>query len=598
MIAIYLQGGKLDTYEQDIETEYTNFRFREIADNYTNDFTLPKTNNNIRVLQTSGLLDSTSQPFSTSITPAAIQLCGKFVDARLQVVEVRDDEIEICLYETTYPDVIKNKNVNDLIVDDSNTIYPWNVNTLTAYPNDFLTYNYGMHFDSNYAQRHPSKKLNDIIDRLSSTIGFGLPHCDNFNYVIAGKKTVCPQNQTQYIEGYIDSDGVFVLSGGQHITNDMRFDQNSDVKEINFNRSADVTVEVWVAWKGKTTSSQDASFTINHNLNGQNDSRSIQIPNNTYFCRIEHTTQTFHIQNGSIISFSASNSGRMDGFNILAKLTITNYQIEDEDYGEEMQYIGRAPRLVAYDWNANRWMYFYFDASRYICSYRKRNTSTSLRQSITTLFGSFAWFGYYCNLNDFTIAELLCSLQWVEGKKIIAREGQIVFAGDESKTIDGAITATRPSSEYLGKTSVIALKGGDIEVCNIENDFLEDRHPLLESIIAYCYGSIATYKQYSNPQNDDETKECDFEDVEGLMLCKRFHLSPSIVGNYLVPLVFSRLGFDKMTQSVEVEIETLNDELQDADYVFLDGRKYMVVNVSTDLNTRKSNITALLVPTE
>ena len=101
MVTIQINGGTLDVLDgQAMELEVTAMRFSGgIRDAYTNDLSLPKTKNNIKLLDCYNLLDSPNQLYGSKIQPAVLTVDGYMLDVHLQVVEVTDDEITVCLYE-------------------------------------------------------------------------------------------------------------------------------------------------------------------------------------------------------------------------------------------------------------------------------------------------------------------------------------------------------------------------------------------------------------------------------------------------------------------------------------------------------------------
>ena len=128
MVTIQLTGGTLDIgSEQAMELEVTAMRFSGgISDAYTNDIDLPKTRNNIQLLECYNLLDSPNQLYGTQIKPAVLTVDGYMLDVHIQVVSVTDDTITICLYQKILPNDLRDKEIRELIRDDDNSIVVWN----------------------------------------------------------------------------------------------------------------------------------------------------------------------------------------------------------------------------------------------------------------------------------------------------------------------------------------------------------------------------------------------------------------------------------------------------------------------------------------
>lgn len=606
--SIQIEGGSLDLYKQDISWEWTNIRFADgIKDQYSTDVEIPKTMNNMNLLGISGLLDSSSQLFGTHIQPCILGINGTMMDVYLQVVGITEDSITICLYERTLPEEIRGKDVSRLVVDTNNTIVAWNINTLNAYPSFFYKYGYGMPYDNKYAQYHPVMKANRIIDNINNVCGVNVQHVSEDWYVMATRKNVCPQNWRQTMEG-VYSGGKFHIMGGQHITNDLAFSyNNTDNNKITFNRHCVVNINLWVSWHAKSNG-YSIPFVVNHwkAATGTNDTHQLNMRGDLYTNYVDQTQLSFTVEEYDHISFNVIDGSHMNMVRCVADMTITDYNINDDDYGVNMDYVGRLPRLIVYNYAANSYDPLYFDATTYYTSYHERHTSTTKHQKIESPWTSFAWFGYYTNLPEMKVSDFLWGLCWLRGEKIIIEQSALLFVPtNETCVLENAvITEISPQSDKLGMHNYLKFDGQENvqSLMDIDNEWLATDVTLHQSPFGFIREDnqfIGTAKQYSNPEYDEETEgySCDFEEVGFLVWENITHVgNMQVTSEYIKNIQIQTMGLEKLTQSMECTIETRDNTLTDVDYVYLDGRKFMVVDGNTDLNTNETTLTCLLVP--
>lgn len=627
MFGIYLTNGALDVYEQDASWEWTSIRFSEgLQDAYTTDIVIPKNRNNIWLLDAAGLLDRTQQPCGGKIAPCTLSTGRKNIDAYIEVVSLTDDDINICIYEKS----IENTSLKKWFVDDYNSIWVWNTNSRTAYPTIFRQYWNGIGPDTHYSQVHASMPLNDLIDRWSQASGIQIPHADPKHAVVATNKYVCPQNRTQYIEGHWtkDSGEYAVLAGGQHITNDCSFSWSPSETEITFNRDCKVKIKCYYSWKKKSTVTDRFWFNVCKTTPGVPvQALTCYMNSDSYSNRVEWDGMDNVVcREGSTlyVRCPAENLKKYDMLNFVLVLTITDYVITEDDYSNELQYVYRCPRLKVYSndgkftrslngsWTeySDYYQYLYFDYGTIGYHYnRTGHPSEHLAHYFQSEWGSFAYFGFYCNLQDIELKDFLFGLCWFDKKKVVKHPvvdnwcliNQVDFVdADEYQEIEGIITETRISADQLGQNNYI-LQNGESQntpVSTINNGWLEEHKNLHESPFTYTpkkYGAWGCLEQYSKPEHDPDTGEykAQFEEVDGLAI-----LDLGQVNTLLYHPELSTMDFDKMTQSLGVTIETMSNITDLIDYVYLDGHKYMVVDVNTDLDTNLSEINAILLPNE
>lgn len=624
MTQIYLENGQLDLYKQDIEWEWKTVRFSDgMQDQYSTDITIPKNGKNLQLLGAAGLLDRTQQPFGDMLSPCTLSTGQKQIDAYLEVISVTEDEINICVYERT----IDNTNIKKWLVDDNSTIFQWNVDTRSLYPNDFRMYWYGMGYNENAAQLHPYKPLNTIIDKVSQASGITIPHGDPKHCVVATNKYVCPQNKRQVIEGHWtkDSGEYAVMSGGQHVTNDLEWSWSPDVTEIKFNRRCKATINVFYAWEKKGSVTNRFWFNVVRSTPQTPDYVLTCFMNsNQWANRAEwDADNNFTFEQGSTLKVHciSNNLQKYKTLDFVMIIDYRDYDIVDDDYGIEMQYVGRLPRLKVpsndkkYSFGVGQafteyddYQYLKFDGG--VIGYHYNRVSHPAEHAAhyyQSIRCSFCYFGYYANLADIEVKDLLFGLSWLDHKKIakhVIVDNYAIYptvefvSCDESIVVDGIIKETRMSDDRLGQNNYILQtdENPTNPVVTIPNKWLEESVTLHQSPFTYTpkrWGAWGCIDQYSNMEynDEDESYKCDFENVEGFCI-----MDSGQTNTLLYHPEISTMDFEKLTQSIGVTIETTTMMLDFYDFVFLDGRKYFVVEGNTDLNTNITTLTCLLVP--
>lgn len=595
MIRIQLNDEWLDTYaKEEIQLSWTAFRFqKELRSGYTNDLALPKTARNLRLLGTVGLLDSQTQLFGTKTVRCIVQVGLVMTDMMLQVSAVTDTEIRVCLYEICFPEFFKGKSINDMLIDNSSTIWPWKPSSTTDYPDVFLKYNYGMPYDAEKAQYHPVKPLRDILYTTQGNYTMPLPP-QNW-MLMATKKTVCPYNRVQVIEfndTAMDGDD-FKLHGGQHITNDLSMDENT---VVTFNRNhVFCSIKLWVCWRKKWNTTQNK--TMFFNINGQHNWW-INIPSGSTDTGCEvitlSPTQNYEFSEGDTIGFSFPDVNRYEYVSVIAKIEYTaggwyNY-ITKDDFGIELEYVGRDPSLrVAGTIDA------FLPMDGYNHAVHHKNGSLT---QFSTENLSFAYFGYYCNLPEMKICDVWHSLQWLTGNKLSFDHQRLVTyeSPNESDEIQGIITEIRPKSDKIGQKNYIKFKGEDASpVCTIPNEWLSESVTLHESI--FMNAQVPDFDrirlmQYSNPEYNETWRwwSCDFDEVDGLVLAEKDQYG------VLQPIELNTFGFEELNQTMEVSVTTFSPFLRTKDIIWIDGRRYLVVSGKTSMDIQKSELVCFLFP--
>ena len=628
MVTIQIANGQLDVEAtQTIELEIEKIRFTEgIRDPYTNDFDLPKTDNNIRLLECYNLLDSPNQLYGTKIMPSVLTVDGYMMNCYIQVVSVNDDTISVCLYENVLPIELRDKRIKDILHDDWHSIWVWSVNTKTAYNDDFRRYDYGSTYNHYYAQYHAIKHLNDIIGRLSSETGLQLPSTDVDLGLLAQNKYVCPESTHQSIMWTVHSeDNNLVLEGGQHVVNDVAGWNGlskigeSSVTEVSFNRHCTATVNYYITWVKKLTTAHN-TFVLNlRKNNAAIYGRQIETELGGYRNGIMTGSFTMDFEDGDVIEITLDSTSinneqtKFDSLMVNFDIDYSDYDITSEDYGTELVYCGPHPFILGYIAHQNMYDNLPFDGrSVEYKIYRGIDQEPYRYVHIDLPWRGVSYFGYYTNISDITVGELFHSLCWYMGKSIIRTFDGLVFEDcDDAKVIDGYVSEIRPSSDKLGRKNYIIWNGEETAnatpLTEIDSIWLEDKHILQESAFAMVQRGFlgrARIPQYDiTVTHDDEgNKNVDiqYNEIDGTVLM-RYQTAQNTSSHWNLELIpphsLSTLGFENITSATEVTIETFDDEVSDKDFVYLDGRKYMVISETVDLKTKQTTITALLVPT-
>lgn len=594
MLNIILNDEELDLFEDtEIVWQWTAFRFQTaIRDAYSNNFNIPKTNHNIQVLGVYSLLDTPDIQFEGRLQPAVINLNGIIIPIYIQVCSINEKEIEICVYEDKLIYTIKGSELGQ-IKDTPQTIYHWNVNTLTYYPDVFKFYNYGTNYMAQYAQIHPSIKLNDILDKIGQEHNVNIQHTSDLWRIICTKRTVCPENTQQVIEfnttGALEND-TFTLFGGQHITNDL---SASGVQEIIFNRHTEVNMKLWCSWykQGTTTN----AFYVYMKKNG-NSIGVITLNSSSYSYRTLTQTYNLTFEEGDTLSFEFSAGQKYRCVSFVVRMNHSNYDIAEDDYGQDLEYKGRLPRLKS--WNGNSFVYTYFDGGIYYPMDAYNGVSTERL--------SFAYFGLWCNMPKLTVGDLLYSLQYILNARCVQREDTIYFDPFVEKTdeVEGELTNLIFHSSTTGKKNYVRFKDGEDQqnpIVQLQNEWLENKKDWHVNCFKYLKNAVVPQYQLNinvNAEFDpndvehylEEFFHYDYEDFDEPVLL--FFLQP----HNQAPTLHN-FGLDRINNCKEIQFSptVTPPDITELDTIFIDGREYYIIEGEKNFKTDTTNIKALLI---
>jgi hypothetical protein len=404
------------------------------------------------------------------------------------------------------------------------------------------------------------------------------------------------------IEGKCDfttDSGRFMLSGGNHITNDLdiHYGENGQYT-IEFNRNCNITMTFWLAWKSKATA-MSGSFIVSCQQEGapvQN--RSYHVDGDVFRNNVHMFTWTFNAHAGDSMNFNfIAFEGDYTMCNFLCDATITNYQITSDDYDNDLSYNYRFPKLVYWDWEDNKEKTAWWDGSSFTVHSKKKNVSSLFTTTYQTGYRSLSYFGLWANVPNFKLCDFWFSMQWLYGARLtFDHQTTVVWENaDKYSLIEGEILEIRPKSDKLGQKNYIQFNDEEepLEISSIQNQWLQEKNTFHKSTFGMVdsYTSYIVVKQYSNPEHDPDSTEykCDFNDINSLVIVRDD-------GTNLKKIELKDFNLNTLVQSMEVTIKTFTPQLRDKDIVYLDGRKYFVVSCKTDLDTQRSELVCLLVP--
>lgn len=638
---IYINANKLDVVAgQETEITWENMRFTEpVADQWTTDIELPQSGRNIAILGACGLLDGGSANFTQPVRcHLVIEGVGK--DGYLHVTSMTKDTITVACFVNTIPYELYDRELKEFYPRDTpSSTFRWDRftkinNSLVDKDIDMLWYDYNDDYYTNIlAQIHPSVKCSSIVGQIEHISGCTLPVMDSDLYMLATKKVVAPDNNLQCLMGHFrgtsnDSGTKFKIIGGQHITNDMtnswsykdfKWNQywsdwdametlhnqlyNSDIDRITFNRGGLMRMTVYACsdrhvWKLRVLKNGSVMFENNmYRIPTTHGDTPALFTMQDVLC----INRLFTFEEGDVISFDCTNNGGTtlpDDCWITVIMNITGYVVTDDDWNTELKYYP-APFGFAYS---------------YIHGVDKTyglllNQSGEGKGANGALDHSFCYYGAWSNLQSCSVRDFLSGMCWLHGKKLALSRNSLSFApADTAVGIEGYITQIDTYNDKLGQTNTFAFdNGARKEGFPIENTFLEKEVEIHKSPFEATDapdGQTAVFNQYkwdTTMTEPDRTGhswadnvDVDFEQL-GLTVVKRGVVGGvySLVGGPDIDM----MGLDGLHTSTTVKVTTA-DKCFDTDYIYLDGRKYLVADGTWNPDTSICEMTAIEVLTK
>lgn len=602
MLSIILNDNELDLFEDsEIVWQWTAFRFQTVLrDAYSNNFSIPKTNHNIQVLGVYSILDQSDIQFEGRLQPAVMNLNGTIMPIYIQVCSINDKEIEICIYEDKLIYTIKGSKLENVKDSPENfynidtgvftpkSIFEWNRYSSEINPDIFKYYNYGATYNPYFANIHPSIKLNDILDKIGEQHNVNIQHFSDLWRVICTKRTVCPENKTQVLEfntrGALE-DNTFTVFGGQHVTNDTDF---SGMTEITFNRHTEVDIDIWYCWNRKNTTTNSYKVWV---VKNDDDIAEIVLNSSAYHSDYGNRFIQATFEAGDKLKFQCWHGNKYKNISFVVKMTHNNYDITEDDYGEELLYKGRRPRLQSYSDTNDDYTYIEFNGS-----YNHLQTESL----------SFSYFGLWCNIPKLTVGELLYSLQYIMNARCIQREDTIFFDQfvDRNSEVAGEMTSLKFHSSSVGKNNYLRWKDGKEQspIVTFDNEWLQNEKVWSQNCFKWIKNDRVV-PQYTMEINEDaemdlnnpeaylnELIKYNYDDFDEPVLL--FFLPP-----HNQPATMHTFGLERINNCKEVSF-TLTDfppEITDLDTIYVDGREYYIIEGEKNFKTGQTTIKALLL---
>lgn len=553
-------GTPLDIYDQDVTMHGENMRFGGIlADAYSTDITMPKNAHNMAALDACGLLDR-GQLFGQKIpVRALIPPSPLYADAYLQVSEVTDTEITAALFVAGVPQDAMNEKINELLRGSGDIIqqwgYPYGVAMGQYAPTTseanigFYPFNDGA--GSNRLCYHPCVKLDYLISRLSQKIGVSIAATNTaYRLLVSGAK-VSPYQPTQVFSGYAvrGTPPIGEVRCGAHVCANITSDTPEDyLAYINFTRKCTCSI---------TITKGDANSTATIVVLGYGDSviATYDItsanPSVTFSRTFNPDQQSAAVPRRILIRAVGS---------WLAVATYSNYSVTADDWATANNQIALVPRDY-----------------------------TGTRNNL-----SYAYLPIFQNLPGISVRELLTAIAWMTGKKPVYADGAITWQDAATKVINARITAMRPTTDLLGQRNIIAWADENVSRSNttfdLAHDFLEGEKKVADVKLIGAYAkpfgaaSVPLYK-------DGSTDSATFAPAD---------MKAPVVGTIDANWRFAgadaltTMGLGDLAQVLEVDGWT-EEDISAADYIIIEGHRYMVVDYDQDTTSRITTFKALKI---
>lgn len=599
----------------EVTMQYTNYRFaNSVADQFSTELELPRTEDNQRILSAFIQLDNVWQTFDRKIYCSAT-VSDLPEDGYLQVTKLGKDTITATLFLSLLPFDLLSQKVNEVMrgEDTPATIKPFDRNAdttnrsghTTQYEYTYYRYSEAWSGANQFAHQHLSGHLNQICFNIGAKLGVNIsllhPSISGLK-IVAPDRYVCPENDVQIVSFIYDNESAdWVDIAGQHVTNDA---PGADIKDgripyFTYNRPATFNIDVWARV------SPYSSISVKKYIGGGTWAVIATSPiymSNTY---VHWTASNISVSAGDQIMVNVFGAGvlpLLDGdCYAVAKLTYTAYSIYDTDYqNTELVYpsVGMLPYLGAFGQVSTN----VFDGL-----YNHPDLGVLPRLS-------FAYYGYWVNAGDYSVRDLITFHAWATGVPILVSGKNVNFSKDGplAKEVDGNIVEISVVSDKLGRATTIQYTDDENpQTLYFLSEFLSDDVKLYEAPFQYVRkvngdysNDLAMIPQYKGESSHDEdtnttTWKFDFEKLNAAVIdTKQVNDRNGVTFYYASP--FNRLnwqGVDLLNgRTIEVTFETWED-LRGYDYFYYEGRKYMIETADLDTSTGLCTVVALEVYT-
>ena len=615
---LYINGQQVHICKGDVVLNWQNIRWSDdaVGDQWSTEVELPNDEWNIGLLNAYGLLDRGAIFNKRVKCQVLVDDIAK--DGYLQVLEITDNTIKARVFVIVIPYEVLDKNVCEYYPHDD-VVFRWDrfspiVTNIAGVDEGIIPYDYtNTDFYSNIlAQWHASVSVQKVLQNIEVTEDITLPAVYNTLYQLAANKKVCPSNPYQVMQGNLlhsnaISDKNLEVSGGQHITNDLKSSWSYADFHWNYNWSdwlVESTNEKWMT-QAETMSEITFNRPVNAHIkvyacashiggilipkkNGESlipaPAASIPVLTNPNWTvnDILIFDDMVGFDNGDILTFHYSGTAQTPRRNVRYSVVIeyTDYEWDDDDYSDDLIYIP-APFGI---WGIRDLGSDYAYDFKY--DFNGSGNGTHSPEDY-----SYTYFGAYSNLDrDITVREYLTSLCWIHNQKLKLDRNELIFqSANQREAITANLTTITPSSDKLGQTNKIGYRDSETPTqFDIDNEFLESEKTLHENkfysgdiIPQYSYDM--TYSEQTNDEGNQWITDINvnFNDMDAVIMTAVqtsdgywLYRAPDIIG----------FGLPELTNAQQISAQTRRD-ISNLDYVYIDGHKYMLIDGEFDLDT-------------
>lgn len=661
MISILVNNENLDLYEEnEISFEWTSFAFsKSVKEPYSTDFTIPKTSTNIRLLGLYNLQDETPFDYQEDYIKGVLIVDEKpNITVNIQVISVSKDEISIFLVESNTLADFLSKNLvkkfagdaDGILIDTEDTIFPWYLNTQNDYPSNFIKYDYilskydypsiaqtilNMGYSPTHAQYHQSKQMLGVLYNALAPFNLTcenmLTNTDQYNniFMMATNKYVCPQNKKQIIRGSLTPNNRAYIYGGQHITNDIS--KNVDTEKTSFfvNRNCRIRGTITVSFYNRVHYTANQSFRL-RNTDTQEEKIIISLPVKDYRAYTAQYDVNIILERGNYVFAASYPSESNSKLSFFWNAEIYDYETTKEDTEIDLEYDYRFGRPEIFEdinnkcvpldnedfriVTANNKRYLEFSYNNY-----KKDGTVEGHHNKTVPLYFYSYFGYYCNLPEIKMKDFIYNLAWMSNSKLGFGKYNIItcmpFNVYNLKN-DYEITNTQFTDEHFGKTTCFKCKNEELDEVSlndsftINNKWLNNEVAVKESMFARLNkgsNNMLNVPQYSEFESENGEFKSKYDEIEGVCLGVLNTTDPN--NKYLEPIEYfvpsnigvtyphiPRLLLDSVKQIFKVYITCYNTlDLSKYDFLNIDGRLYYIISGTKNIEDGTFNIKALLV---